>query len=86
MNTLIINNQALTFPDFSLSGKVARKLINALNTAYMHSLSITCAPYAPTVQDDRHRYMTACQMVHDNVYDATECQSVRNECLEKLRA
>lgn len=86
MNTLIINNEELIFPPNSLTGRVARKLITALNQAYMRSMSIACAPYQPIEQTDRARYITACQMVHDNLYDVTESQEVRNMCLEKLRA
>lgn len=83
---IFINNQALIFEHCSLTGRIARKLITALNTAYMHSLSIACAPYQPAENTDRARYMTACQMVHDNLYDVTEAQEVRNMCLEKLCA
>lgn len=83
---VFINNQELVFQPNSLTGRVARKLITALNTAYMRSFSIACAPYQATEQTDRARYITACQLVHDNVHDVTESQELRNMCLEKLRA
>lgn len=83
---VFINNEALTFAPFTLTGKIARKLIAALNQAYMQSLSISCAPYQPMTNTDRARYITACQMVHDNLHDVTEAQEVRNLCLERLRA
>ena len=83
---ITINNQKLNFEEKSLTGRIARKIIHALNIAYMRSVSISCAPYVPTVQDEKHRYITACQLVHDNVWDITEGQSVRNGCLEKLEA
>lgn len=81
-----INNIELKFQPKSLTGRVARKLITALNHAYMRSISIACAPYVPPEQTDRARYTTACQLVHDNVYDLTEAQSIRNMCIEKLQA
>ena len=83
---ITVNNQQLTFAPKSLTGRIARKMITALTHAYMRSLSISCAPYVPVEQTDRARYITACQLVHDNLFDITEGESVRNECLEKLRA
>lgn len=83
---VFINNQQLSFEPNSLTGRVAHKLITALNHAYMHSFSIVCTPYKPVENTDRARFITACQLVHDNLHDITECQGVRNLCIEKLRA
>lgn len=83
---IIINNMPITFEAKSLTIRIARKLLDALNLAYMHSMSIKCAPYAPIEQTDKARYITACQLVHDNLCDVTDGQDVRNICLERLRA
>lgn len=83
---IIVNNIALNFEVKSLSVRVALKLIRALNAAYMQSKSISCLPYQPTEQTDRARFITACQLVHDNLFDITEGQKIRNECIEKLKA
>lgn len=83
---ITINNQKLPFESNCLTGRIARKMIAALNTAYMRSMPIKCAPYMPVEQTDKARYITACQLVHDNLYDVTDGQEIRNICLERLRA
>lgn len=84
--SIIINNQEFTFEPNALPARIARKLIYALNDAYMRSMSIACAPYQPVENTDRARYITACQLVHDNLFNVEESQEIRNACLERLRA
>ena len=86
MNIIIVNNEVVKFENNSLSVHVARKMVKALTHAYMRALSITCAPYTPTQPSDRAWYISACQLVHDNLWQVEEGETIRNECIEKLRA
>lgn len=83
---IICNNVLVEFYQGSLNIRAAVKLIRALNYAYEKSISITSYPYTPTDNTQRAAYVTACQLVHDNIADVTEGQAIRNECLLKLKA
>lgn len=85
-NIIDINGTSLRFEANSLPTRQALKVIRALSHAYMKSLRITSSPYVPTEQTDAARYVTACQLVHDNLLLVEDSQEIRNECLLPLRA
>lgn len=86
MPVIYVNNEEFKFEPNSLNGSLARKLVHAINNAYMRALSISCAPYTPTDSTARSWYICTCQLIHDNVMDYADCADVRNECLYSLRA
>jgi hypothetical protein len=82
-----IGKVVISFEPKSLPAYKAIRIIKAINKAYENCLAISCIPYRPTNEYPplyNELYVSACQLVHDNLYDITEGQRIRNECMFTL--
>lgn len=86
LQTITADKKAFDFYKNHLTFREAKKILLALQEAYLATKTIKVNNLQPENFDNRTLYIAACQCVHNNLEYFEDGLYIRNECLYQLKA